>query len=194
MCNNPPSGHVCAGAILLRAVESPWGCSEGQWAAKRVNSTCVCVCRDGAVLEGCAGMRENEQGSGCDPAWNKVWESVPHPSLPARVCVCLAENEFLMTPIVADAWPLLSKWHAYSYLIIRSLLRPLQDLLLTPRVIDGETEARRGKHRPLVFASWTGIGQLRGSGSNAHSPFFLPRQIQNPGCTPLARPVRPTPP
>ena len=76
-----------AGAILLRAVESPWGCSEGQWAAKRVNSTCICVCRDGAVLEGCAGMRENKHGTGCGPAWNKVWGSVPHSSLPARVCV-----------------------------------------------------------------------------------------------------------
>ena len=155
---------------------------------------CVCVCRDGAVLEGCAGMRENKHGAECDPAWNKVWGSVPHPSFPARVCVCVAESESLTTPVVADAWTLLSKWHGYLYLPIQSLLQPLQDLLLTPRVTDGETEARRGKHRSLFFASWTGIGQLRGSGSDAHSPFFLPRQIQNPGGTQLARPVLPTPP
>ena len=49
MCNNPPSGHVCAGAILLRAVEIRWGCSEGQWAAKHVNSTCVCVSTGNSV-------------------------------------------------------------------------------------------------------------------------------------------------
>ena len=139
-------------------------------------------------------MRENKHGAECDPAWNKVWGSVPHPSFPARVCVCVAESESLTTPVVADAWTLLSKWHGYLYLPIQSLLQPLQDLLLTPRVTDGETEARRGKHRSLFFASWTGIGQLRGSGSDAHSPFFLPRQIQNPGGTQLARPVLPTPP
>ena len=112
-------------------------------------------------------MRENKHGAGCDSAWNKVWWSVPHPSLPARVCVCVAESESLTTPVVADARTLLSKWHGYSYLPIQSLLQPLQDLLLTSRVTDGETEARRGKHRSLFFASWTGIGQLRVCGADS---------------------------